>query len=187
MTTVEDLDGLLQVRGADDLEHAGGTLFVHLHRVARRLASLGASQDLLLAALAHAAYGTDGFSSSLFDWQTERVVLRSVIGTDSERLVYLYGCCAREASWPGLAEHQTVQDRFTGASYELTADELRSFADLSIVNELDVLDHAPDLEPELRDYLSNLVPRWTDILSPAVHEYAQERLGIPAGLTPELS
>ncbi|MFC0623037.1 DUF6817 domain-containing protein [Kribbella deserti] len=187
MTTVEDLDGLLLVRGADDLEHAGGTLFVHLHRVARRLSGLGASQDLVLAALAHAAYGTDGFPSSLFDWQTERGVLSSVIGAEAEQLVYRYGCCAREASWPGLAEHRTVQDRFTGASYELTDDELRDFADLSIVNELDVLDHAPDLEPQLHGYLADLVPRWTHILSPAVRDHAQERLGIRAGLTPEPS
>jgi hypothetical protein len=176
MSTVEDLDGLLQVRGADDLDHAGGSLFVHLHRVAGRLSRLGASEPLVHAALAHAAYGTDGFDASLLDWQTERGVLESVIGPQAEQLVYRYGACDRGASWPGLAEHHTITDRFTGGTDELIGDELRDFVDLCVVNELDVLDNAPDLEPNLHDYLGDLVPRWKEILSPAVFEDARQTL-----------
>src|SRR3954451_7818026 len=124
MSTSEDLGSLLLVRGADKLDHAGGTLYVHLHRVANRLASLGASDTLVLAGLAHAAYGTDGFPTHLFDWQTERPGLESVIGPEAELLVYRYGACYRETSWRDLSEHRTVTDRFTGTSEELGGEEM---------------------------------------------------------------
>ncbi|TDU88176.1 hypothetical protein EV138_1717 [Kribbella voronezhensis] len=176
MSTFQDLGSMLLVRGADELDHAGGTLYVHLHRVAKRLTSLGASDTLALAGLAHAAYGTDGFPTHLFDWQTERSVLEAVIGPEAELLVYRYGSCDRESSWRDLAEHRTVTDRFTGTAEELTDDELRDFVDLTIVNELDVLDHAPDLETKLRPYLQEQVLRWQSLASQAVLADAKRAL-----------
>jgi hypothetical protein len=176
MSTFQDLGSMLLVRGADELDHAGGTLYVHLHRVAKRLTSLGASDTLALAGLAHAAYGTDGFPTHLFDWQTERPVLEAVIGPAAELLVYRYGSCDRESSWRDLAEHRTVTDRFTGTAEELSSEELRDFVDLTIVNELDVLDHAPELESKLRPYLQEQIPRWQSLASPAVLSDAQRTL-----------
>ncbi|MGW1339695.1 DUF6817 domain-containing protein [Kribbella sp. NPDC002412] len=168
MSAFQDMGSLLLVRGADELEHAGGSLYVHLHRVAKRLTTLGASDTLVLAGLAHAAYGTDGFPTHLFDWQQERSVLEAVIGPEAELIVYRYGSCERETTWRDLAEHRTVTDRFTGTSEELSGADLRDFIDLTIVNELDVLDHAPALEPKLRPFLQDQVPRWQSLASPAV-------------------
>jgi len=168
MSTFEDLGSLLLVRGADELDHAGGTLYVHLHRVAKRLTTLGASDTLVTVGLAHAAYGTDGFPTHLFDHRTERPVLAAVIGPEAELQVYRYGSCDRQSTWRDLAEHHTVTDRFTGTSEVLGTEELRDFVDLTIVNELDVLDHAPHLEPRLRATLQDLIPRWRPLTSPAV-------------------
>ena len=168
MSAFQDMGSLLLVRGADELEHAGGSLYVHLHRVAKRLTSLGASDTLVLAGLAHAAYGTDGFPTHLFDWQQERPVLEAVIGPEAELLVYRYGSCERETTWRDLAEHRTVTDRFTGTSEELSGADLREFVDLTIVNELDVLEHAPALAPKLRPFLQDQVPRWQSLASPPV-------------------
>ncbi|GAA1720742.1 hypothetical protein GCM10009745_82260 [Kribbella yunnanensis] len=176
MSTFQDLGSLLLVRGADEIDHAGGSLYVHLHRVAKRLTTLGASETLTLAGLAHAAYGTDGFPTHLFDWQTERPVLESVIGPEAELLVYRYGACDRETSWRDLAEHRTVTDRFTGTSEELSGEQLREFVDLTIVNELDVLDHAPKLADKLRPFLQEQIPRWQSLTSPAVLAEAQRIL-----------
>ena len=176
MSTFEDLSSLLLVRGADELDHAGGSLYVHLHRVAKRLTTLGASDTLVLAGLAHAAYGTDGLPTHLFDWQTERPVLESVIGVEAELIVYRYGSCERETTWRDLAEHHTVTDRFTGTSEELSTAELREFVDLTIVNELDVLDHAPELAPKLRPFLQEQIPRWQSLASPAVLTESQRIL-----------
>ncbi len=168
MSAFQDMGSLLLVRGADELEHAGGSLYVHLHRVAKRLTTLGASDTVVLAGLAHAAYGTDGFPTHLFDWQTERPVLEAVIGPEAELIVYRYGACERETTWRDLAEHHTVTDRFTGTSEELSVAELRDFIDLTIVNELDVLDHAPALAPKLRPFLRDQIPRWQSLASPTV-------------------
>ncbi|MEU4602791.1 DUF6817 domain-containing protein [Kribbella sp. NPDC023972] len=168
MSAFQDLGSLLLVRGADELEHAGGSLYVHLHRVAKRLTTLGASDTVVLAGLAHAAYGTDGFPTHLFDWQQERPVLEAVIGPEAEQIVYRYGSCERETTWRDLAEHHTVTDRFTGTSEELSVADLRDFIDLTIVNELDVLDHAPALAPKLRPFLQDQIPRWQSLASPAV-------------------
>ncbi|MEV0802793.1 DUF6817 domain-containing protein [Kribbella sp. NPDC050281] len=168
MSAFQDMGSLLLVRGADELEHAGGSLYVHLHRVAKRLTTLGASDTLVLAGLAHAAYGTDGFPTHLFDWQNERPVLEAVIGPEAEQIVYRYGACDRETTWRDLAEHRTVTDRFTGTSEELSTADLRDFVDLTIVNELDVLDHAPDLAPKLHQFLQEQLPRWQSLASPAV-------------------
>jgi hypothetical protein len=176
MSTFEDLGSLLMVRGADELDHAGGSLYVHLHRVAKRLSTLGASDTLVLAGLAHAAYGTDGFPTHLFDWQTERPVLESVIGPEAELIVYRYGSCERETTWRDLAEHHTVTDRFTGTSEELSTADLRDLVDLTIVNELDVLDHAPALAPKLRPFLQEQIPRWQSLASPAVLAESQRIL-----------
>jgi hypothetical protein len=176
MSTFEDLGSLLMVRGADDVEHAGGSLYVHLHRVAKRLSVLGASETLILAGLAHAAYGTDGFPTALFDWQTERPVLESVIGPEAELIVYRYGACDRETTWRDLAEHRTVADRFTGTSEELGTEALRDFVDLTIVNELDVLDHDPETAVKLRPYLQEQVPRWQSLASPGILGAAQRIL-----------
>jgi hypothetical protein len=168
MSAFQDMGSLLLVRGADELEHAGGSLYVHLHRVAKRLTTLGASDTVVLAGLAHAAYGTDGFPTHLFDWQQERPVLEAVIGPEAELIVYRYGSCERETTWRDLAEHHTVTDRFTGTSEELSVADLRDFIDLTIVNELDVLDHAPALAPKLRPFLQDQIPRWQSLASPTV-------------------
>lgn len=184
MSTFEDLGSLLMVRGADELDHAGGSLYVHLHRVAKRLGSLGASDTLVLAALAHAAYGTDGFPTHLFDWRTERPVLESVIGPAAEAIVYRYGACDRQTTWRDLAEHRTTADRFTGTSEELGAEDLRDFVDLTIVNELDVLDNDAEQAVRLRPYLQELLPRWRSLASPAVLAEAERILPLPGNPDP---
>ena len=99
-----------------------------------------------------------------------------MIGPEAELLVYRYGACDRETSWRDLSEHRTVTDRFTGTSEELGGEELREFVDLTIVNELDVLDHAPELDSKLRPFLQEQIPRWQSLTSPAVLSDAQRIL-----------
>lgn len=50
--------------GAGQLPRPGGTLYERLIRVAALLADWGADEDLRVAALCHACYGTDGYRHS---------------------------------------------------------------------------------------------------------------------------
>ena len=56
---------LLQECGAAEIDHPGGTLLDHLVRVSDRLVTYGASSELALAGLVHAAYSTDGYDTAL--------------------------------------------------------------------------------------------------------------------------
>src|SRR5690349_12545100 len=103
----------LLAHGADRIDHPGGTLYGHLRRVADVLAGWSAQEEVRLAGLCHAVYGTDGFDRSLLS-AGDRKTLRDVIGEDAEALVYLYACCDRRTVYPRLDGRTPVEftDRF---------------------------------------------------------------------------
>ena len=133
----------------------------------QRLAGIGHDAVVQAAGLTHAAYGTDGFDLALVFWQ-DRLTLTDMIGPDAEELVYLYGACDRKRSWPELAATHRVADRFTGGVTRLADWQVTPFVDLSVVNELDVLEHDPALLVEQREYFAGLFGAWEPVMSPAV-------------------
>ncbi|TFV88325.1 DUF6817 domain-containing protein [Blastococcus sp. CT_GayMR16] len=176
MTDADRVAELLRARGAEAIDHPGGTLCAHLERVQHKLADLGASRRLQLAGRAHAVYGTDGFDVALLTLD-ERPLLADIAGEDVERLVYRYGACDRSRTWHGLAETRQVWDRFTGACEALDAEDLRDFADLSIVNELDIAEHAPEFLAQHSDFIRRLTAEWAPLLSPSVADEVRRVLG----------
>ena len=165
----------LRDHGAASIEHPGGTLYAHLCRVEQRLAACGAAPYVRLAGLTHAAYSTDGFDVALIAW-TDRHLLRAVIGPEAEELVYLYGACDRDRTWPDLVTTATVHDRFTGRESLLEAGRIGPFVDLSVVNELDVIEQNPALLGKHGDYFRDLFARWAPLTSPAVAAEVQRLL-----------
>jgi len=153
--------------GADEIEHAGGSLYAHLCRVHDRLAALGLDEDVRLAGLTHAVYGTDGFAVCLLD-VADRAILRELIGAQAEEQVYRYGGCDRGRTWRALAETQTIRSRFTAHVEAPTPAELRAFVDLSIVNELDVAEQDPEIARKYGDYFRGVFAGWAELASPAV-------------------
>jgi catechol 2,3-dioxygenase-like lactoylglutathione lyase family enzyme len=139
------LEFLLQ-RGAAQMKHPGGTLYEHVTRVAALLADWGASEDLQTAGLCHACYGTDGYQPALLDL-ADRPVLRELIGTRAESLVYLYASCDRAVVYPELREWGPVpfRDRFTDSTRTPPDRDIRAFLELTAANELDVIRHDPDM------------------------------------------
>jgi hypothetical protein len=107
----------------------------------------------------------------------ERPVLAEIAGEDVERAVYRYAACDRARTWRDLTPTGQVWDRFTRQAEELAPDELREFADLSLVNELDVAEHAPGFLDEHGPFFRRLTDRWTPVLSPAVAAEARWVLG----------
>ncbi|WP_229074732.1 DUF6817 domain-containing protein [Actinoplanes sp. DH11] len=162
-----DVRAWLRERGADTVKHPGGTLYQHLCRVEEQLGELGHGPAVRAAGLTHAAYGTDGFDLALVFWGS-RDELRELVGEEAEELVYRYGSCDRERTWPRLPESHEVADRFTGEVTKLDGEELTAFIDLSLVNELDVIVRDRDLWDRNRAYFTKLFDGWIPMASEPV-------------------
>ena len=93
---------ILEERGADSVEHLNGSLLDHLKRTERLLLDWGASEELALAGLCHAVYGTDGFATALLNLD-ERQRLSVAVGPDVEAVVYFYGSCDRGFFYPQIS------------------------------------------------------------------------------------
>lgn len=133
---------LLRSLGADAVEHFGGSLLEHLVRVHDLLGSWDQPEDVRLAGLCHAAYGTDGFPVALLPLD-DRATLRAEVGAAAERLVHDYGTCDRRATYARLgARPLPMTSRLTGETRDLTDAAAAAFAAVTIANELDVVRHA---------------------------------------------
>jgi catechol 2,3-dioxygenase-like lactoylglutathione lyase family enzyme len=169
--------------GAGRLPHPGGTLYEHLVRVAALLAEWGADEDLQAAGLCHACYGTAGYDQALLTLD-ERAVLRALIGSAAESLVYLYGSCDRTAVYPALSKPGTVpfRDRFTGRVHRPREHDVRAFTELTAANELDVTRHNPALAARhgeaLREFFAGARARLTDA---AWQAWSTQRAADPVG------
>jgi len=153
---------------ADRVGHPGGTLYDHLGRVARTLADWGAGEDVRLAGLCHAAYGTDGFDHVLLPVD-DRKSLREVIGEPAESLVYLYAACDRRSVYPRLDGTTPVDftDRFTQEFVTVEEPQLRAFLEITAANELDVLARQPVMLAQYAPSLLAMFSRCRELLSPA--------------------
>jgi hypothetical protein len=154
--------------GADRIDHPGGTLHDHLIRVGATLAGWGAAEDVRLAGLCHAAYGTDGFAIALLSVD-DRKTLRDVVGEAAEALVYLYASCDRRTVYPRLDGRTTVEftDRFAGIMVKVEEPQLRAFLEITAANELDVLARQPVMLADYGPSLHALFARNRELLSPA--------------------
>ncbi|WP_406863222.1 DUF6817 domain-containing protein [Streptomyces sp. HUAS MG47] len=167
---------LLRSCGAETIDHPGGTLLAHLERVESRLASWDAREDLRLAGLCHAFYGTDGFAESLLP-QERRSVLREAIGAEAEELVHFYASCDREFSYDGLADPAGLfRDRFTGEEYAPTARQREDFAELTAANELDLAAVNAEFHAQWGGPLMRLFTRWRTHLTEPAFKAARDLL-----------
>lgn len=170
------MTGWLASHGAASIPHPGGTLLAHLERVHALLAQWGARPEVALAGLCHAWYGTDGFPAALGDL-ARRDELATVIGDEAERLVYFYASCARDFSYPHLAEHDgAFRDRFTGTVLRPPLALRRDFAELTAANELDLAGVNPDLRARHGRALLDLFASWRDLLSGPAWQSVQTTL-----------
>jgi hypothetical protein len=166
MTADTAAHALLLAGGADTIPHPGGTLLTHLERVRGTLAAWDAPSAVQLAGLCHACYGTDGFRTALLE-VSQRDLLAEKIGSEAEALVYLYGSCDRERTYPLLSGSEPIAflDRFTGETVFPQDHELRAFAEITAANELDVLRHNTELAAEIGSWLLRFVTGSAHLLS----------------------
>jgi hypothetical protein len=168
--------GWLRQHGAEKIQHPGGTLYAHLARVHDRIRGHELDVHLQLAGLAHAVYGTDGFGTALTD-PTDRETIRALVGARAEALIFLYGGCDRARSWRRLADTGEVVNRFTNQVETLDPAQLQPFVDLTMVNELDVMEQDPAVAAEHGTYLRTLFASWAAVASPGINRDAVRLLG----------
>jgi hypothetical protein len=165
---------LLVSRGAREIAHPGGTLLAHLERVHALLARWEARPALRLAGLCHAFYGTDGFATALGE-PTRRDELAAVIGAEAEWIVRLYAGCDRDFSYPRLVDGP-VKDRFTGDVLDPPLASRRDLAELTVANELDIVNVNPEVRARYGPGLLTLFTSWQSLLSVHARQAVQTTL-----------
>jgi hypothetical protein len=178
MTDEDDVVALLTARGAPAVEHPGGNLLDHLIRTSQSLRAWDAPRGVVLAGLAHAAYGTDGFDVALFSL-TERDVVADAIGARAEAIVYRYASCDRAATLPqiGHGDEVAFRDRFTGSVETVDGSEVCQFAELTMANELDLVGHSERFTRQHGAALAALFAGWQDVVSPGAYDTYRRLLG----------
>jgi hypothetical protein len=166
---------LLDECGASAVAHLGGDLLTHLEGTEAILREWCVPDDVALAGLCHAAYGTDGFEPFLLT-TADRPRLATAIGAGAEALVYLYAACVRGEVYPQLgAQVIDFRDRFTGAALRADRPWLTAFAEVSVANELELVRSgavtAPTSLAAIGRFFEQLVP------------YVPEHAGIAVGET----
>jgi hypothetical protein len=162
---------------ACSISHRHGTLLDHLLATGEILGAWGATEELRLAGLCHAAYGTDGFSPHLLSWR-RRADLVAVVGTAVEETVYLYASCDRSFLYPQLSRSGPVvfRDRFLHTTFAPSDSQLSDFVDLTLANELEiargdppssVLSDGPSAWPS---WFTSLVDQMVHRASPGVRQ-----------------
>lgn len=167
------IEHYLRRAGADAIPHPGGDLRSHLRRTADTLTEWEAPAWVVDAAHVHAAYGTDGFPDGLPG--ATRDSLAAVVGAQAEELVERYCSCDRAASYPSFLTPDPVYvHRITGHRTAFSGAELRAFAELTIANELDVLDHSPELAARHASDALRLFTSWSPLVREPARQAVQE-------------
>ena len=139
MNVVDDLLAQLVTLGVNDVAHMTGDLRKHLRGTFERLQVWDCPEELCVAGLFHAVYGTYGSADALVGLD-KRPDIAEIIGKRAEEMVYIYAACDRPHFYPRVVRDDQPQylDRFTSDAVVLTDDNLSSFCELTLANELDV-------------------------------------------------
>jgi hypothetical protein len=157
--------------GADEFPHVAGSLAPHLLRTASLLQQWGNRPALCLAGLYHAVYGTDGIRGSLVALE-HRGVIAGIIGSEAESVAYLYGACDRDAFHPRIGTGAPLQfvDRFTLSEYPIQDTALRDFCELTLANELDLVQSSDAFSIKHRGELARLAGQMREFVSANAHD-----------------
>ncbi|WP_413291357.1 DUF6817 domain-containing protein [Bdellovibrio sp. HCB337] len=124
--------------GISTVSHSQESLLSHLKGTSRILHNWGCSEAICLAGLCHSIYGTESFLkvSATLD---NREYVRNLIGTEGEKLAYLFGAHKKESLWKnlGLSDSFCVHDRFTDQQVIISKPELSGMITITLANWLE--------------------------------------------------
>lgn len=132
-----DVLALLKELGAEEIgHHAGRSLMQHLCATYRLLGEWGAPEPLALAGLCHSVFSTSEFGDARLD-PGNRDRVRAVIGSQAERLAFLFCAMDRQAFLATLGQ-DVIVNRFEGESLAIEPHETRACCEVLLANELDL-------------------------------------------------
>jgi hypothetical protein len=174
--TTADVVTALEGWGAAEIPHPGGTLLDHLRRTEAKLRSWAAPDDLALAGLCHAAYGTDSFAPHLLPLDG-RPTLVTLIGSAAEDLVYRYASWDRPFVYPqlGTSEVVAVRNRFDGSVTRAPAVGQAPLVELTFANELDINEKNRDFAVAFESTLAPMFARCRELVSAAAYQAFEGR------------
>ncbi len=128
----------LESVGTQTVAHSSDGLLAHLEATSDLLQRWGNSDDICLAGLCHAIYGTDGFEVSLLDI-SQRNEVRAVGGAAAEEFVYFYASCDRQFFYPLIGNRPLkFRDRFTQGEFEPPEEMVCACLELMLANDVEI-------------------------------------------------
>jgi hypothetical protein len=139
----------LESLGFNNVGHSRRTFFDHLVSTGSLLREWGCPELVYLAGLFHAIYETESFRYENARALTREAV-RSVIGSDAEKIAWLYGIATGKSLWSQLtllsalinskSTHLLIH-RVTGEDVPCERSELLVLANITLANALDQAYH----------------------------------------------
>ena len=125
---------LLEELGAHRTSHSRRTLMAHLQGTWDLLAEWGNPPDVCVAGLFHSVYGTYIFDGQCAD-VSMRGTIREAIGTDAERLVYVFCVTDRRCFYEHLGRSRfRLRDIRHDSDLELDAGSLAALIEMEVAN-----------------------------------------------------
>src|SRR5215471_1629833 len=163
----------LRELGAADFQHLNGPLINHLEGTYEYLKAWSNREELCVAGLYHAVYGTAAFDKSLISI-SKRDQIAGIIGPEVEHIVYYYGACDRDILYPqiGRTDEISYRNRFTGGTEILTQEMLSDLLELTLANELEIVTRDRAFLEKQRSRYDALFARFEKYVSrPAYESY----------------
>lgn len=163
----------LRSRDADTIGHSERSLLAHLLGCRRLLISWGAGAPLVDAGLFHSVYGTEFFRSPSIP-ESDRSLVRNLIGTQAERLVWLY-CRLQRTHFESEASRGTpdhIVDHAFGSTVAIARDEVAAIANLLAADCLEQLLRHPSRSSRRAERYFQLR---SHLLPGAIHALAEIR------------
>lgn len=120
---------------ASDISHSGRDLLTHLQGTHDILRRWQLSDELCLAGMFHSVYGTDGFNKQPVPMR-KRAQVRALIGTEAERLVFLF-CTVRRITLFDLNGLAGIKFRDEHYTCDISEDEFSALLHLEYANTLE--------------------------------------------------
>jgi hypothetical protein len=151
MRNFDDGVKFLESLGFNDVHHSKRTFFDHLVSTGSLLREWGCPEPVYLSGLFHAIYETESFRFENARALTREAV-RKVIGSDAEKIVWLYGIATGKSLWSQLAllsapaisrSKHFLTHRITCEDVPCERSELLVLANITLANALDQAYHLP--------------------------------------------